>query len=61
MVLITVKQLNGATENHSYSYTKAADKPSPLKESIFNADGDKYKIKQNAVQGCVFFNLLPFL
>ena len=61
MVLITVKQLNGAIENRNYGYTKAADKPSPLKEPMFNANGDKYKTKQNAVQSCILLSYCLFI
>ena len=56
----TLIQLNTAIESHNYGYTEVADKPGPLRESVFQGE-EKYKLKYKAAQARLFLKLLPFI
>jgi len=56
---LTLEQINGAIEKHSYGYTEISDSPPPLKDTVFTkAEG--YKLKYNVAQARLFLRLLPF-
>lgn len=46
--------------NQKYGYSEVADKPGPLKESVFQGD-ERYKLKFKAAQARLFLRLLPFI
>lgn len=57
--MISLVELNAAVTNHNYGYSEMADKPSPLKETVFNVS-ESYKLKYNAAQARIFLKLLSF-
>lgn len=56
----TLVELNAAIMCQKYGYTEIADKPGPLRESVFAGD-EKYKLKYKAAQARLFLRLLPFI
>ena len=56
----TLADLNGAITSLNYGYTEVADKPGPLRETVFNGE-ESYKLKLNAAQARLFLRLLPFM
>ena len=56
----TLTQLNKAIRSQCYGYSEVANKPDPLRESVFQGD-EKYKLKYNAAQARLFLRLIPFI
>ena len=56
----TLVELNAAIASQNNGYSEIADKPSPLRESVFQGE-EKYKLKYKAAQAGLFLRLLPFI
>ena len=56
----TLAQLNAAIHTQSYGYSEVANRPDPLRESVFQGD-ERYKLKYNAAQARLFLWLIPFI
>ena len=56
----TLIQLNSVICSQIYGYTEVADRPDPLRESVFQGD-ERYKLKYNATQTRLFLTLIPFI
>ena len=56
----TLCDLNAAIASQNYGYTEVADKPSRLRESVFNGS-EGYKLKYKAAQARLFLRLVPVI
>ena len=56
----SLAELNTTVKSQCYGYSEVADRPDPLRESVFQVD-EKYKLKYNAAQARLFFRLTPFI
>lgn len=56
----TLASLNAAIASHNYGYSEVADKPGPLRESVFHGN-EGYKLKYKAAQARLFLRILPFI
>ena len=56
----TLCELNTAIASQNYGYSEVADKPGPLRESVFSGN-EAYKLKYKAAQARLFLRLLPFI
>ena len=56
----TLVDLNAAISSQNYGYSEVSDKPSPLRESVFQRE-EGYKLKYKAAQARLFLRLIPFI
>ena len=56
----TLVDLNAAISSQNYGYSEISDKPSPLRESVFQGE-EGYKLKYKAAQARLFLRLIPFI
>ena len=56
----TLCDLNTAIASQNCGCSEVADKPGPMRESVFSGN-EAYKLKYKAAQARLFLQLLPFV